>query len=185
MILEDVDRYLGLAQELLDYSKGDIKLNFKVVQLGAWLDRLTGRMADDLAEANIEFTKELNFDRDVLMDEARVRRAVLNLIANAVNAMPQGGELTIAADEAGGRWRLSVADTGPGIPLGQRSRVFEPFVTLGNDSVTGLGLAIAKEVVEGHGGRLSFETRTADEPDARGPGTTFLIEMPVSPSQAG
>jgi signal transduction histidine kinase len=185
MILEDVDRYVGLAQELLDYSKGDIKLNFKVVQLGAWLDRLTDHMANDLEEANISFTKDLNFVRDVLMDEARVRRAVLNLIVNAVNAMPQGGELTIATHEAGGRWRLSVADTGPGIPLDQRARVFEPFVTLGQNSETGLGLAIAKEVIEGHGGRLSFETRTAGEADGRGPGTIFQIEIPVSPSQSG
>jgi signal transduction histidine kinase len=184
MIVEDVDRYLGLAQELLDYSKGDIKLNFKVVQLGAWLDRLTDRMAVDLAEANIEFTKELNFDRDVLMDEARVRRAVLNLIANAVNAMPQGGELTIATDEAGGRWRLSVVDSGPGIPLDHRSQVFEAFATLGKGSETGLGLAIAKEVVEGHGGHISFETRTAGESDAHRPGTTFQIEIPVTPVQA-
>ena len=119
------------------------------------------------------------------MDEARVRRAVLNLIANAVNAMPQGGELAIATDEAGGRWRLSVVDSGPGIPLDQRSQVFEAFATLGKGSETGLGLAIAKEVVEGHGGHISFETRTAGESDAHRPGTTFQIEIPVTPVQAG
>ena len=185
MILEDVDRYLGLAQELLDYSKGAISLNFKVVQLGTWLDRLTDHMAEDLAEANIRFSKDLNFVRDVIMDDARVRRAVLNLVANAVNSMPQGGELAIATDEIDGRWRLSVADTGPGIPLDRRSRVFEPFVTLGRDSETGLGLAIAKEVVEGHGGRLSFETRTSSEADGQKSGTTFQIEIPITPAQAG
>ena len=182
MILDDIDRYLGMAQELLDYSKGVISLNFKVVQLGSWLDRLTDRMGDDLGEANIRFSKNLNFVRDVIMDEARVRRAVLNLVANAVNAMPEGGELTIATDGTEGRWRLSVADTGPGIPLDLRSRIFEPFVRLGREYETGLGLAIAKEVVEGHGGSLSFETRTSGEADGRESGTIFQIDIPVSPA---
>jgi len=185
MILEEVDLYLGMTQELLDYSKGAISLNFKIVQLGTWLDRLTDHIKEDLGEANIRFSKKLNFVRDVIMDEARIRRAVLNLMTNAVNAMPEGGELTIATDVTEDRWRLSVADTGPGIPLDLRSRVFEPFGTLGRDHGTGLGLAIAKEVVEGHGGSLSFETRISGETEGLEPGTSFQIEIPVSPGQAG
>lgn len=187
MILEDVDRYLGMAQELLDYSKGAISLNLKVVQIGTWLDRLTDHMAEDLAEANITFSTDVNFARDVIMDEARLRRVVLNLVANAVKAMPQGGELTMATEEAGGenggRWQLTVADTGPGIPLDQRPRMFDLSVDAGGDAETGLGLAIAKEVIDGHGGRISFETRTAGEADGQEPGTVFQIEMPVSPNQ--
>ena len=185
MILEDVDRYLGMAQELMDYSKGDFSLNLRVVQIGTWLKRLIDHMEDDLAEANIGFSTNIDFARDVIMDEARVRRAVLNLVANAVKTMPQGGELTISTEEADGRWRLSVADTGPGIPSDHRSRVFEPFVAMGRVAEPGLGLAIAKEVVEGHGGRLSFETRTADEGDEQDSGTVFQIELPVSPNEPG
>ncbi|MDE0824957.1 MAG: ATP-binding protein [Dehalococcoidia bacterium] len=98
-----------------------------------------------------------------MTDEARVRRAVLNLVSKAANSMPDGGELTITTDEADGRWQLSVADIGPGIPRNIRSQVFVPFVNLGTDSETGLGLVIAKEVVEGHGGNLSFETRVLGE----------------------
>jgi len=184
MILEDVDRYLGMAQELLDNSKGTISLNFKIVQLGTWLDRLTQHMSDDLDEANIQFSQILHFDRDVIMDEARVRRAVLNLVANAVNAMPEGGELTIATDETDGRWRLSDSDTGSGIAPELRLRVFHPFATLGRNCETGLGLAIAKEVVEAHGGSLTFETWTPSGPDGRESGTTFQIEIPVSPTRS-
>nr|MBC8281826.1 GAF domain-containing protein [Chloroflexota bacterium] len=88
MILEDVDHYLGMAQELLDYTRGNIRLNLKIVQLGTWLDRLTGSMEEDLARAEITFIKNANFHRDVIMDEARVRRAVLNLVAKAANSMP-------------------------------------------------------------------------------------------------
>ena len=184
MILDDVDLYLGMAQELLDYSQGAIKLNLKVVHLGTWLDRLMDHMTDTLAEANIHFSKELNFDRDVIMDEARVRRAVLNLVSNAVRAMPQGGELTIATEEAEGRWRLSVTDNGRGVAVDKRSQVFEPFGALGSGSETGLGLAIAKEVVEGHGGTLSFDTRTSGEIEGQDSGTTFRIEIPITPNQA-
>ena len=115
------------------------------------------------------------------MDAARVRRAVLNLVANAVDAMPEGGNLTIASEMTEGKWRLSVSDTGHGIPVDFRSRVFEPFVTQGKDCGTGLGLATAREIVQGHGGSLNFETRTSDEANGSGPGTTFVIELPVSP----
>jgi len=181
MILEDVDYYLGLAQELLDYSKGDISLNFRAVQLSTWLHNLTDHMTENLAEADIRFTMNVNFVRDVIMDEARVRRAVLNLLTNAASAMPRGGELTIVTDETDGLWRLSVTDTGPGIPADLRSNVFEPFGTLVRGSETGLSLAIAKEVVEGHGGSLTFETRTSGEVEDQESGTTFQIEIPVTP----
>jgi len=185
IILENVDRSLNTVQEFLDYSKGAISLNFEIVRLGAWLDRLTDQIKEDLGEANIRFSKDLNFLRDVTMDEARIRKAVLDLVANAVNAMPEGGELTIATDVTDGRWRLSVADTGPGIPPDFRSGVFEAFVTLGRDYGNGLSLAIAKEVVEGHGGSLNFETRISGEAEGLEPGTTFQIEIPVLPDQAG
>lgn len=184
MILEDVDHYLGLAQELLDYSKGDISLYFRAVQLSTWLHNLTDHMTENLAEADIRFTMNVNFVRDVIMDEARVRRAVLNLLTNAASDMPRGGELTIVTDETDGLWRLSVTDTGPDIPADLRSNVFEPFGTLGRGSETGLSLAIAKEVVEGHGGSLTFETRTSGEVEDQESGTTFQIEIPVTPDQA-
>jgi len=117
MILEDVDRYLGMAQELLDYSKGAISLNLKVIQIGTWLDRLTDHMTEDLAEAKISFSTKIDFARDVIMDEARLRRVVLNVVANPVKAMPQGGNLMIATGESDGSLWLTVSDTGPGIPL--------------------------------------------------------------------
>lgn len=183
MILEDVDHYLGMAQELLDYTRAAISLNFKIVQLGTLLDRLTENMEQDLAQAGIRFTKNINFDRDVIIDEARVRTPVLNLVSKAANSMPDGGELTITTDEADGRWQLSVADTGLGIPRNIRSQVFVPFVNLGTDSETGLGLVIAKEVVEGHGGNLSFETRVLGEVEVQESGTSFRIEIPITPEQ--
>lgn len=180
MILEDVNRFLSMSQDLLDYSRGAINLDPKPVQLGNWLEKLTDSIGNGMGVANIHLNTAFNFTGEVKMDEARVRRAVLNLVANAVDAMPEGGNLTIASEMAEGKWRLSVSDTGHGIPVDFRSRVFEPFVTQGKEYGTGLGLATAREIVVGHGGSLNFETLTSDEANGSGPGTTFVIELPVS-----
>ena len=103
-----------------------------------------------------------------------------NLVANAVDAMPDGGVLTVGLGHADDRWRLGAGDTGFGIPVGLRPRVFEPFVTQGKSHGTGLGLDVANEIVKGHGGRLNFEILTVEESAGQMPGTTFTIDLPVS-----
>ena len=179
MILEDVNRFLTMSQDLLDYSRGAINLELKPVHLEIWLANLTESINGGMCAANIRLDTDFNFTGEVQMDEARVRRAVLNLVVNAVDSMPEGGNLTIGSEIADGKWRLSVRDTGHGILVDFRSRVFEPFVTQGKENGTGLGLATAWEIIEGHGGNLSFETLTPDEANGSGPGTTFVIELPL------
>ncbi len=179
MILEDVNRFLTMSQDLLDYSRGAVNLEPKPVQLEIWLAKLTDSIKGGMCAANIRLFTDLRFTGEVEMDEARVRRAVLNLVANAVDAMPEGGNLTILSELVDGKWRLSVSDTGHGILVDFRSRVFEPFVTQGKEYGTGLGLATAWEIVQGHGGSLNFETLTADEASGVGAGTTFVIELPL------
>ena len=180
MILADVNRFLSMSQDLLDYSRGAINLDSRPVQLGDWLEKLTDYVKEGMCAANIRLNTAFNFIGEVKMDEARVWRAVLNLVGNAIDAMPEGGTLTIASEMAEGKWRISVSDTGGGIPVEVRSRIFEPFVTQGKNCGTGLGLAIAWEIVEGHGGSLNFETRTSNEANGSRPGTTFVIELPLS-----
>lgn len=179
MILEDVNRFLTMSQDLLDYSRGAVNLEPKPVQLEIWLAKLTDSIRGGMGAAHIRLFTDLRFTGEVEMDEARVRRAVLNLVANAVDAMPEGGNLTILSELVDGKWRLSVSDTGHGILIDFRSRVFEPFVTQGKEYGTGLGLATAWEIVQGHGGSLNFETLTADEASGVGAGTTFVIELPL------
>lgn len=179
MILEDVNRFLTMSQDLLDYSRGAVNLEPKPVQLEIWLAKLTDSIRGGMGAAHIRLFTDLRFTGEVEMDEARVRRAVLNLVANAVDAMPEGGNLTILSELVDGKWRLSVSDTGHGILVDFRSRVFEPFVTQGKEYGTGLGLATAWEIVQGHGGSLNFETLTADEASGVGAGTTFVIELPL------
>jgi len=100
-------------------------------------------------------------------DVNRLKRAVMNLVLNGAQAMAQGGILTVAVEGP----RLSVTDTGPGIPASIRERIFEPFVTGRQDGV-GLGLALTKRIVEDHGGRIGFET--SDK------GSRFWMELPAN-----
>jgi two-component system cell cycle sensor histidine kinase/response regulator CckA len=102
-----------------------------------------------------------------------VEQAVVNLVVNASDAMPQGGELTLrTGQEDAGRVWVSVSDTGPGIPEEIRERVFEPFFTTREaDGGSGLGLAVVHGIVTQHGGSIELETRS-------GAGTTFRVLFP-------
>jgi len=114
----------------------------------------------------------------------QLRRIFRNLITNALEAMPGGGRLTVetsrvaAADsESGGRVRISIRDTGEGIPEGNRDKVFEPLFTTKPEGV-GLGLALVKMLVEAHGGTVDVESDV-------GVGSVFHIFLPVSRGRHG
>ena len=179
MILEDVNRFLSMSQDLLEYSRGAANLDYQPVKVGVWLNSLADYIRETTCAGKVRLDTSINFTGEVKMDEDRVRRAIMNVVANAVDAMPEGGNLTITSEVTGATWQLTIKDTGCGIPADVRSRVFEPFVTKGKKAGTGLGLATAWEIVEGHGGRLRFETQTAEEANGLGSGTAFVIELPV------
>ena len=97
-------------------------------------------------------------------------QALLNLLLNAVQAMPDGGVLTVSAQAVRDRLELRVADTGRGIPRQDLERVFDPYFTTRNQG-TGLGLATVRTIVEAHGGRV----RIASE---QGRGTEVTLDLP-------
>lgn len=108
-------------------------------------------------------------------DRAQLFQVLENLVRNAVQAMPDGGTVTVRSEAAGERCALWVCDTGPGIPEELRESIFEPLVTT-RSTGTGLGLALCKRIVEAHGGRI-----TVDTPE-RG-GACFRVELPLRPPQ--
>ncbi|MGB7600251.1 MAG: ATP-binding protein [Candidatus Sulfotelmatobacter sp.] len=103
-------------------------------------------------------------------DSELLHRAISNLVLNAVDAMPQGGKLTLRTQQEAGRVQIEVADTGPGMTAEERERIFTPYYT-SKANGTGLGLAIVQSVVSDHGGRVWAQ-------GAPGQGTTFVIELP-------
>lgn len=116
----------------------------------------------------------------VVCAESEMQQVVMNLIANAGQAMRDGGTLTVRVhNPARDRVVLAIADTGPGIGPGPLARIFEPFYTTKPAGEgTGLGLATVKRVVTAIGGSVSVESQV-------GAGTTFAIDLPLAPSQAG
>jgi signal transduction histidine kinase len=86
----------------------------------------------------------------------QIQRVLFNLIQNAIRHTPADGSVTVLAEPVGGGLEVEVADTGPGIPAAERERVFEAFRG-GEDGGAGLGLAISRAIVEGHGGRIWLE----------------------------
>jgi signal transduction histidine kinase len=105
-----------------------------------------------------------------MIDPGLMKRVFSNLIANAVQAMPEGGELTVDASKSDEEALVSFHDTGVGIPQEDFSKLFSPFFTT-KAKGQGLGLAVCKRLVEAHGGEITVESRL-------GEGTTFTIRLP-------
>ncbi|WP_245443005.1 sensor histidine kinase [Methylobacterium terrae] len=107
-----------------------------------------------------------------------MRRALDNLLLNAIQHSPAGGTVRLSGAREDERMRVRVTDQGPGVPEALRGRLFEPFVT-GRPDGTGLGLALVREIARAHGGQVRF---TAPPPGATGPGATFELDLPWPPS---
>jgi GAF domain-containing protein len=171
---------LGLINTVLDIAKiesGQFSLNLADYALESVIETVRAA-TESLAE-----TKKLALKTDVgkdlptgLGDEQRLTQVLLNLVGNAIK-FTDSGEVLVSAAVTNGQFAVSVADTGPGIPVEEQSRVFEQFHQVDNSNTkakggTGLGLAIAKQIVEMHGGRIWVESTP-------GHGAKFQLELPV------
>ncbi|MFP2907788.1 ATP-binding protein [Pyxidicoccus sp. 3LFB2] len=180
----EVDRLAVLAERLLDLA---------AVGRGAW-DRKKGDLSEVLTQA-VEGARAEAERRGLLIrldapgpaearfDAGGLRQAVDNLLSNAMKFSPDGGALRVRLSREAERYRVSVADDGPGIPPAEREAVFAPFHRLVDTASgkpgAGLGLAIVREVAARHGGRAYV----ADVPV--GQGTEVVIELPVAPGTEG
>jgi signal transduction histidine kinase len=129
-----------------------------------------GALAPQLSAQGIETTIDVPAEANITADTDMLRRAVLNLVLNALDAMPDGGELVITSVAGAHGFELEVADSGPGLSEEVRRRAFEPFFTTKN-SGTGLGLAIVYRIAEVHGG----DVIAANCPEG---GAAFTLRIP-------
>jgi signal transduction histidine kinase len=177
VITAEIDRLESLVRRLLELG-GQRALELQAIDLVELVSRRAVFFTDLAAHSGVTITTTQQSESIVVQGDAdRLGQVVDNLIQNAIEAMPEGGELLITCDgfEVQGEppmARVSFADSGHGIAAADHEHVFEPFHT-GRDSGTGLGLAIAREIVEEHSGQLSFVSSV-------GIGTTFVIELPLS-----
>jgi two-component system, LuxR family, sensor kinase FixL len=122
-------------------------------------------------EQGVRVTASIDPSIELQLERARMERVFLNLIANAVEAMPQGGKVEIRAERNGSGVVVKVDDTGPGIPASVRQQLFQPFVT-SRKAGLGLGLALSRQTVLEHGGDLWVE-------DGNGGGAHFRLRLPL------
>jgi signal transduction histidine kinase len=108
-------------------------------------------------------------------DEGQIRQALLNVLRNAREAMPDGGTIDVSVRAEGMSVVASVEDRGTGIPEDVRSRIFDPFFSTKGEG-TGLGLAITRQIIEAHGGSIACEPRD-------GGGTSFRLLLPIAPQR--
>ncbi|MBI3451072.1 MAG: GAF domain-containing protein [Acidobacteria bacterium] len=178
MITTEVDRLSGMAQEILDYCRGGIDLMASPANLSAFLAATIEPMRESLQSRSVSLNLDIKPGLIASIDAPRLERVLRNVIDNAVEAMPDGGLLTISTGTEDGCAVLRVADTGRGMNEEVRRRVFEPFFTHGKKNGNGLGMAIASRVVEAHGGRVRLES-------APGEGTTVAVSLPLVAPSAG
>ena len=159
-ILTDFRRYAKLPQ-----------LTFENCNLAMLIEEVLDFNEPEAQRQNVQVNREIEKLPSVQLDPSQFKQALLNLIINGVQAMEDGGTLTVRAKPSNGRIQIDVEDTGQGIPLEQLNKIFDLFVS-SKEEGTGVGLAIAKRVIEGHGGRINVESTP-------GQGTKFSISLPV------
>ena len=135
------------------------------------LDELNQQALRLLPGRNIELVKQIRYDGNIDVDLARFVRVLGHLVQNACDAMPNGGVLRFTTDLVQTEVVLRITDSGRGIRPELLSKLFEPFETNAESMGTGLSLAIAKAVIEAHGGKISI----ASVPDK---GTTVDLRLP-------
>ena len=171
MLTDTVNSILGMTLDLLDYARGSVSITKRPVSIWRLLDELNRQSLQILPTRNIEFVKQIRYQGNIDVDLGRFSRAIGNVIENAINAMSRGGVLTFTADQIEDHVALRISDTGTGIPPESLPTLFEPFERRGDSRANGVGLAIAKAIVEAHDGKISVRS-VADR------GTTVDIRLP-------
>jgi signal transduction histidine kinase len=171
-IIMEADRLNQIASELLDYSRGEIRLNMSIVDLGSFINKILDAVEEKLQARDIKVTTDIEFSQPIIMDEQRMFRVFYNLADNARKAMPQGGTFSIKAFKADQTLKVEVSDTGVGMDPSIQKKIFDPFFSYSDEGGTGLGMFIVKSVIEAHNGTLFVTSK----PNG---GTTFRITLPL------
>jgi len=176
-MFEIIDREIKYAnkiiKDLLDFSRAK-KPEFRRVDLTSLVENSLSSLE---IPSNIKVITDLREIPRVDADQHELKRVFLNIIQNAVQAMPKGGTLTISAKKLNSHVELKFSDTGVGIPKENMKKLFTPLFTTKAKGM-GLGLCVCKNIVEAHNGRIEVESEV-------GKGTTFTITLPVHQKRKG
>lgn len=180
--LESISRLDSVIEKLLFLARsevGAISLNLRQQSTLSMVNAVVEDAQVLCDEARIHLHEGKMQDCQVMCDTTLMRQVILNLLINALNATPQGGDISISSSSVDGNWQVVIEDTGPGIPAERIQDIFEPFVRVPQGGVrdatggSGLGLAICRSILELHKGRIYAENRSP----APGLRVTFSIAL--------
>jgi PAS domain S-box-containing protein len=180
-VQNECNRLDQLMSDVLFFSR-PLELKIEPIDLRELMERIIARWIPRLSQAGVShhttYTPET---RNALADSRTLEQVIVNLVTNALEAMPEGGTISIALSMSksiqGDMVELKIADTGPGIPPDVINRIYDPFFTTKKEG-TGLGLAISRRIMTAHKGSLHVESF----PDA---GTVFTISLPAENPSTG
>jgi PAS domain S-box-containing protein len=188
VVPRELERINGIVEGLLELAR-PARINFAAVRLPALLERAAELYAHEMESRGVQVKRDYARDLPVVwVDAEAVYQALVNLVRNALDAMPSGGELTLRAGwsddhhvvrpgrrgpAVARRVGVEIEDTGIGVPAADADRVFNPFFSTKTGG-TGLGLALTHKIIEDHGGSIDFRS-------AAGHGTVFRIVLPLFP----
>jgi K+-sensing histidine kinase KdpD len=174
-MIHQVDRFVNMTQEILDFTRGVSASNFQELEFFDLMNGVLDFIGKDLEKNNVKLKKFAQFRGIVNLDQDKIVRMFYNIASNARDAMPQGGSLTITTIKENDFVRIDFTDTGTGMPEEVKKRIFEPFMTYGKKHGTGLGMSIVKKVIDDHNGKIEINS-------VMGKGTTVTIYLPIQKS---
>jgi len=173
-IIQQIDRFVKMTQEVLDFSRGVSEMHFTTAALSDVLQQALRLIAPEFEKNKVTLVTRFDYTGTCTLDEEKMLRLIYNIARNALDAMPEGGVLTVATRSQDANAVIEISDTGTGIPERIKARLFEPFFTYGKKHGTGLGLAIVKRIIEDHHGEIEILS-------SPGTGTTVRLTLPLSP----
>jgi signal transduction histidine kinase len=171
VVNEEIDRLNRIVVDFL-FAVRPMDMNLRTGDINAFIRELTQFVWYELEQAHIECVLELDEAIPFIsFDERYMKQALLNLIKNAMAAMPTGGALTVKTEVKDGDLCISIRDTGVGIPEENLSKIFEPYFTT-KETGSGLGLTLVFKIIREHRGEILVKSR-------EGEGTCFMLTLPI------
>ncbi|OHB90892.1 MAG: hypothetical protein A3D89_00810 [Planctomycetes bacterium RIFCSPHIGHO2_02_FULL_52_58] len=171
VLQKEIQRLEEVLSDFLRFAKGG-SLELLEQDINQVVDEVIDFIAPEAKRNGIEVVRDYAPDMPIArLDTGLVKQAILNIIINAQQAMPQGGRLSVSTSHKEGHVHIGVTDTGTGIPRHHQDKIFQAYFSTKKKG-TGLGLPTAKRIVEGHGGSISVES-------TEGRGSSFIIQLPL------
>ncbi|GEM_PF-250926 len=171
IITREVNRLEHILRDILGFVK-EVRLSKELSDARKIIEETISLFTREIDKKGIEIVTEYKDPLPVEIDHNRMKEALINIINNAVQVLPEGGRITIRTYREGKEGVIEISDTGPGISEKDLPFIFDPFFTTKIEG-TGLGLAITHRIVEEHGGRIEVKS-------VQGEGTTFYIHLPIA-----